>query len=82
MEVKNRYKRLALIERVSEELWMELGDTVQKVVIKTIPNKKKCKMAKWLFKQALKRAEKRREGKGKGKEEKHTHLNATNTKER
>ena len=81
MEVKNRYKRLVLIERVSEELWMELGNTVQKVVIKTIPKKKKCKMAKWLSEQALKGAEKRREGKGKGKEEKYTHLNAKNSKE-
>ena len=48
VEVTNRFKGLDLIERVPEELWMEVHDIVQEVVIKTIPKKKKCKKAKWL----------------------------------
>ena len=55
---------------------MEVHDTVQEAVIKTIPKKKKCKRAKWLSEEALQIAEKRREVKGKGEKEKHTHLNA------
>ena len=51
-------------------------NTVQKVVIKTVPKKKKCKKAKWLSEEALKIAEKRREAKGKGEKERYTHLNA------
>ena len=50
-----------------EELWMEVRDTVQEAVIKTIPKKKKCKKAKWFSVEAIQIAEKRREGKGKGK---------------
>ena len=49
---------------------------VQEAVIKTVPNKKKCKKAKWLSEEALQRAEKRRETKGKGEKERYTHLNA------
>ena len=45
-------------------------------MIKTIPNKKKCKKAKWLSEEALQIAEKRREAKGKGEKERYTHLNA------
>ena len=48
VEVTNRFKGLDLIDRVPEEIWMEVRDTVQEVVIKTIPKKKKCKKAKWL----------------------------------
>ena len=59
-----------------EELWMEICDTVQDAVIKTIPKKKKCKKAKWLSEEALQVAEKRRGAKGKGEEERYTHLNA------
>ena len=59
-----------------EELLMEVGNIVQEVVIKTIPNKKKCKKAKWLSEEALHIAEKRREAKGKGEKERYTHLNA------
>ena len=59
-----------------EELWMEVHDTVQEAVIKTIPKKKTCKKAKWLSKEALQRAMKRREAKGKGEKERYTHLNA------
>ena len=55
-----------MIERVPEELWMEVRDTVQDMVTKTTPKKKKCKKAKWLSEKALQIAEKRREVKGKG----------------
>ena len=59
-----------------EELWTEVRDIVQEAVIKTIPKKKKCNKAKWLSKEALQIADKRREAKGKGEKEKYTHLNA------
>ena len=59
-----------------DELWTEVPDIVQEAVIKTIPKKKKCKKAKWLFKEDLQIAEKRREAKGKGEREWYTHLNA------
>ena len=59
-----------------EELWTEVRNTVQKMVIKTIPPKKKCKKPKWLSKEALQIAEKKREAKGKGEKERYTHLNA------
>ena len=52
IEVTNRFKELDLIDRVPEELWIEVWDTVQEAVIKTIPKKKKCKKAKWLSKEA------------------------------
>ena len=55
---------------------MEVCDTEQEAVIKTIPKKKKCKKAKWLSDNALQIAEKRREVKGKGEKERYTHLNA------
>ena len=55
---------------------MQVHDTVQKAVIKTIPEKRKCKKAKWLSEEALQIAEKRREAKGKGEQERYTHLNA------
>ena len=58
-----------------EELWMEVYDTVQEAVIKTIPKIKKCKKAKWLSEEALQIAEKR-EVKGKGEKERYSHLNA------
>ena len=67
--------RLDLMDRVPEELWMEVCNSVQKAVIKTIPNKKKCKKAKWLSEETLQIAEKRREAKGKGEEDRYTHLN-------
>ena len=65
MEVTNRFKGLDLIDRVTEELWMEVHDIVQEAVIKTIPKKKKSKMAKWLSEEALQITEERREVKGK-----------------
>ena len=61
---------------MSEELWVEVHDIVQRAVIKTIPKKKKCKKAKWLSEEALQIAEKRRELKGKGEKERYIHLNA------
>ena len=76
VKVTNRFKALDLIDRVPEELWTEVCDLVQEAVIKTIPKKKKCKKAKWLSREALQIAEKRREAKGKGEKERYTHLNA------
>ena len=66
MEVTNRFKGLALVDRVPEKLWMEVPNIVQEVVTKTITKKKKCKKAKWLSKEALQIAEKRRKVKSKG----------------
>ena len=61
---------------MSEELWMEICNTVQEAMIKTIHQKKKCKKEKWLSKEAIQIAEKRRQGKCQGKKEGYTHLNA------
>ena len=60
VEVINRFKGLNLVDKVPEKLWMEVRNTVQEVVTKTIPKKKKCKKAKWLSEEALHIAEKRR----------------------
>ena len=76
VEVRNRFNGLDLINRVPDELWTEVRDIVQEAVIKTIPKKKKCKKAKWLYEEALETAEKRREAKGKGEKKRYTHLNA------
>ena len=76
VEVRNRFKGLDLIDRVPEELWMELCDVVQETEIKTIPKKRKCKRAKWLSEEALQIAVKRREVRSKGENERYTHLNA------
>ena len=75
VEVRNRFKGLDLIDRVPDELWMEVHDIVQETGIKTIPKKNKCKKAKWLSEGALQRAV-RREVKSKGEKERYTHLNA------
>ena len=69
MEVTNRFKGLDLIDRVPEELWVEVCDIVQEAVIKTIPKKKKCKKAKWLSEEALQIAEKKKEAKAKEEKE-------------
>ena len=53
VELRNRFKGLDLIDRVPDELWNEVRDTVQETGIKTIPMKKKCKKAKWLFEEGL-----------------------------
>ena len=73
VEVTNRFKGLDLIDRMPEELWMEVRDTVQEARIKIIPKKKRCKKAKWLSEEIFQIAEKRR---GKGEKERYTHLNA------
>ena len=59
-EVRNRFKGLDLIDRVPDELWMDVSDIVQERGIKTIPKKKKCKKAKWLSEEALQIAARRR----------------------
>ena len=63
--MRNRFKGLDLIDRVPEEIWTKVCDTVQEIGIKTITKKKKCKKAKWLY-----------DVKGKGEKERYTHLNA------
>ena len=74
--MRNRFKGLDLIDRVPDELWAEVRDTVQETGIKTIPMEKKCKKAKWLSGEALRIAVKRREAKSKGGKEGYKHLNA------
>ena len=76
VEVRNRFKGLDLIDRVPDELWMEVHDIVQETGIKTIPMEKKCKKAKWLAGEALQRAVKRREAKSKEEKERYQHVNA------
>ena len=75
-EVRNRFKGLDLIDRVPDQLWMEVRDIVQETGIKTIPMEKKCKKAKWLSGQALQISVKRREVKSKGEKRRYKHLNA------
>ena len=67
----NRFKGLDLIDRVPEEIWTEVYNTVQETVIKITPKKKKDKKTKWLSEEALQTAEKRREWKGKQERERH-----------
>ena len=76
VEVRNRFKGLDLIDRVPDELWTEVRDIVQEPGIKTIPMEKNCKKAKWLSREALQIAVKRREVKSKGEKERYKHLNA------
>ena len=76
VEVINRFKGLDLIDRLPDELWMELRDTVQETGIKTIPMENKCKKATWLSEEALQIAVKRKEVKSKGEKERYSHLNA------
>ena len=76
MEVRNRFKGLDLIDRVPEELRIDIHDIVQEAVIKTIPKKKKCKKAKWPSEEALQIPVQRREAKRKGGKERYIHLNA------
>ena len=76
MEVANRFKKLDLIDGVSEEPWTEVHDIIQEARIKTIPKEKKCKKAKWLSEEALQISMKRRQAKGKGEKERYTHLHA------
>ena len=76
VEVTNRFKGLDLIDSVPEELWTEVRNIVQEVMIKSIPKKKKCKKAKWLSGEALQIAVKKRETKSKEEKERYKHLNA------
>ena len=66
VEVKNQFKGLDLIDRVAEELWMEVRDIVQEAVIKTIPKNKKCKKAKSLSEEALLRITTNKASRGDG----------------
>ena len=75
MEVMNRFKGLDLVDRMPEELWIEIHNIVQEAVTKTIPKKKKCNKAKSSPEEALQTAEKRREVKGKGEKERYALLN-------
>ena len=72
----NKFRGLDLIDRVPDELWMEVCDIVQETRIKAIPMEKKCKQEKWLSEEALQIAVKRREAKSKGEKERYKHLNA------
>ena len=74
--MRNRFNGLDLIDRVPDELWMEVRDIVQETGIKTIPMEKKCKKAKWLFEEVLQIAVKRRKAKSKGEMKRYKHLNA------
>ena len=76
MEVRNKCKGPALIDRVSDKLWTKAHDIVEETGIKTIPKKKKCKKSKWLSGEVLQIAVKRKEAKSKGEKEKYTHLKA------
>ena len=76
VEMMNRFKGLDLVDRVPEELQTEVHNTVQEVVTKTIPKKKKCKKAKWLSKEALQIAEERKDVKSKREREMYNQLNA------
>ena len=76
VEVRNRFKGLDLIDRVPDELWMEVHDIVQETGIKTIPMENKCKKAKWLSEEALQIAVKRRGAKSRGEKERYKHLDA------
>ena len=76
VEVRNTFQGLDLLDRVPEELWMEVPGIVQQAEIKTKPKKKKCKNAKWLSEEALQIDVKRREVKGKGEKERYPQLNA------
>ena len=73
VEVRNRFKGL---DRVSDEIWIEVRDIVQETGIKTIPMEKKCKKAKWLSEEALQIAARKREARSKGEKERYSHLNA------
>ena len=76
VKVRNRFKGLDRLDRVPDELWTEVHDTVQEMGSKTIPKKKKCKKAKQLSEEALQIAMKRRHAKGKVEKERYTHLSA------
>ena len=82
VEVRNRFKGLDLIDRVPDELWMEVRDIIQETGIKTISMEKKCKKAKWLSGEALQIAVKRREVKSKGEKQRSECRVPNNSKKR
>ena len=69
VKVRNRFKGLNLIDRMPDELWMEVPDIVQETGSKNILKKKKCKKGKWLSEENLQIAVKKREEKSKGEKE-------------
>ena len=73
VEVRNRFKGLDLIDRVPDELWTEVNDTVQETGIKTISMEKKCKKAKWLSGEGLQIAVRRTEAKSRREKERYKH---------
>ena len=75
MEVTIRFKGLDLIDRVNDELWMEVHNIVQEAVINIIPKKNNSKKVKWISQEALQIGEKRREAKSKGEKERYKHWN-------
>ena len=81
VEVRYRFKGLDLIDRMPDELCMEVHDIVQETGIKTIPMEKKHRKAKWLSREALQTAVKRREAKSKGEKERYKHLGMKSSKE-
>ena len=74
-----KFKGLDLVDRMPEELWMEVCNTVQEAVTKTIPKKMKCKKAKWLSQEALQTGMKRRKAKGKREREGYTNWMQSST---
>ena len=76
MEVTSRFKGLELVDRMPQELWMQICYNVQEAVTKTTPMKKKCKKAKWWSEEALQITEAKREVKGTRERERYTQLNA------
>ena len=74
--MRNRFQGLDLIDRVPDQLWMDIHDIVQETGMKTNAMENKCKKAKWLSEEALQIAVKRQEVKSKGEKERYTHLNA------
>ena len=80
--IRDVFKKIVLVDRVDEELWTEVHNTVQEAVTKTIPKKKKCKKAKWYSEETLPITEERRKAKGKGECAIYTQLNAKFYKER
>ena len=74
VKVTNRFRGLNLVDSMPEEIWMEVHNTVQEAVTKTIPRKKKLKKAKWWSEEALQIAEERRKAKGKGERVRYTQL--------
>ena len=83
--MRNRFKGLDQIDRVTDELWTEVDDMIQETGIKTIPMEKKCKKASWLSGEALQIAVKRKEAKSKGEKERYTYWKCRvpkNSKER